>query len=75
MCLNLNASQIGRIYKKPAANSFIAPDIIKSISGHSMRVGGARALMLSGAQIAIIMNRGRWSKIDTLMRYLEGGSD
>jgi site-specific recombinase XerD len=75
VCLNLNASQIGRIYKKLAANSFIAPDIIKSISGHSMRVGGARALMLSGAQIAIIMNRGRWSKIDTLMRYLEGGSD
>jgi site-specific recombinase XerD len=72
---SLNSSHVGRIYKKLAANSFTAPDIIKSISGHSMRVGGARALMLSGAQIAIIMNRGRWSKIDTLMRYLEGGSD
>ena len=67
----LNSAQIGRIYKKLAANAFIDPDIIKEISGHSMRVGGAQDLMASGASLPIIMNRGRWSKIDTVMRYIE----
>jgi len=69
--LNLNASQIGRIYKKLAANSFINANIIKDISGHSMRVGGAQDLMSTGASMPVIMNRGRWSKSDTVMRYLE----
>lgn len=36
-----------------------------------MRVGAAQDLMLSGTAMPIIMNRGRWSKIDTLIRYLE----
>lgn len=68
---HLNSAQIGRIYKKLAANAFIDPDIIKEISGHSMRVGGAQDLMASGASLPIIMNRGRWSKIDIVMRYIE----
>jgi hypothetical protein len=27
--------------------------------------------MISGASMAILMNRGRWSKTDTVMRYIE----
>ncbi len=68
---SLNATQIGRIYKKLALTANINPNIIKNISGHSMRVGEAQDLILSGIPMPIIMNRGRWSKIDTLMRYLE----
>ena len=45
--------------------------IIRNISGHSMRVGAAQDLMLSGATLPILMNRGRWSKTDTVMRYTE----
>jgi hypothetical protein len=45
--------------------------IIKNISGHSMRVGAAKDLMLSGVTLPIIMNKGRWSKMDTVMRYIE----
>ena len=69
---NLNVSQIARIFKKVAANSLIDPNIIKNISGHSMRVGGAQDLLKSGASLPIIMNRGRWSKTDTVLRYTEG---
>jgi hypothetical protein len=36
-----------------------------------MRVGSAQDLMLSKASLPIIMNRGRWLKIDTVMRYIE----
>jgi len=47
---------------------------VKSISGHSMRVGAAQDLLNSGASMPIIMQRGRWSKTDTVMRYVESGN-
>jgi hypothetical protein len=68
---NLNSAQINRIYKKHAQKLNIDSSIVKTISGHSMRIGAAHDLMVSGASIPIIMNRGRWSKTDTVMRYLE----
>ena len=46
-------------------------EIINNISGHSMRVGAAQDLMASGAALPIIMIRGRWTKTDTVMRYIE----
>lgn len=67
----LNSSQINRIFKKLAKKSKLDPSVIKQISGHSMRVGAAQDLLLSGASMPIIMNRGRWSKTDTVMRYVE----
>ena len=45
--------------------------MIDRISGHSIRVGAAQDLLKSGASMPIIMNKGRWSKTDTVMRYLE----
>ena len=71
---SLNSSHIGRIYKKIAQLSMVDQSIIKNISGHSMRVGAAQDLMLSKASFPIIMDRGRWSKIDTVMRYIEFNS-
>jgi integrase len=71
---SLNSSQIGRIFKKCACNSKINQNIVKNISSHSIRVGAAQDLMSSGVSIPIIMSRGRWSKLDTVMRYLENTS-
>jgi hypothetical protein len=48
--------------------------MIDQISGHSMRVGAAQDLLKSGAGMPMIMNKGRWSKTDTVMRYLEGAT-
>jgi len=67
----LSSSHIGRIFKKRAYESRIDPEILKDISSHSARVGAAQDLMLSGVSLPIIMNRGRWSKTDTVMRYIE----
>lgn len=47
---------------------------IEGISGHSMRVGAAQDLLNSGASMPIIMQRGRWSKTDTVMRYVKNGN-
>ena len=68
---SLNSSYIGRIFKKRAYESKIDQKIIRHISSHSARVGAAQDLMKSGNSLPIIMNRGRWTKIDTVMRYIE----
>jgi len=67
----LGSGQIARIYKKMARKANLDCDTIKKISGHSMRVGAAQDLLREGASLPIIMNRGRWSKADTVMRYVE----
>jgi hypothetical protein len=71
---SLNSAQIGRIYKKLARKSGVDAVTVKNISGHSTRVGAAQDLLLSGASLPMIMNRGRWSKIDTVMRYIENSN-
>lgn len=67
----LQSSQINRIYKRLAKAANLPKEIIDRISGHSMRVGAAQDLLRSGASMPMIMNKGRWSKTDTVMRYLE----
>ncbi len=67
----LDTSQLARIYKKLARRASFDEKLIRDISGHSTRVGAAQDLLLSGASLPIIMNRGRWSKPDTVMRYVE----
>ena len=67
----LSSSHINRIFKRLAKTSNLDPITIKQISGHSIRVGAAQDLLLSGASLPMIMNRGRWSKTDTVMRYVE----
>ena len=68
---NIGAGQINRIYKRIARKAGISESEIKGISGHSMRVGAAQDLLSSGASMPIIVQRGRWSKTDTVMRYVE----
>lgn len=67
----IGAGQINRIYKKIARKAGLNESVIEGISGHSMRVGAAQDLLNSGASMPIIMQRGRWSKSDTVMRYVE----
>jgi site-specific recombinase XerD len=67
----LDTSQLARIYKKLARRAGFDEKLVREISGHSTRVGAAQDLLLSGASLPIIMNKGRWSKSDTVMRYVE----
>lgn len=68
---NIGAGQINRIYKQIARKADLNESEIIGISGHSMRVGAAQDLLNSGASMPTIMQRGRWSKADTVMRYIE----
>ena len=67
----LGSGQVNRIYKKIARISELESDLVGKISGHSMRVGHAQDLVNSGASLPIIMSMGRWTKADTVMRYVE----
>ena len=68
---SLNSGQVNRIYKRIARDAGLDELVIEGISGHSMRVGAAQDLLNAGASMPIIMQRGRWSKTDTVMRYVE----
>lgn len=68
---NLSPGQINRIYKRMALAANIPIDQIKNISGHSIRADAAQNLVNSGVILPALMNRGRWSKPETAMRYAE----
>ena len=67
----ISGGHINRIYKHLAAQAKLDSKMIEHISGHSMRVGSAQDLLVSGASMPMLMNRGRWTKTDTVMRYVE----
>jgi site-specific recombinase XerD len=67
----LSAGQVGRLFKSLAKKAGLTSEAIRSISGHSMRVGGAQDLLLKGATLPQIMVKGGWVKTDTVLRYVE----
>lgn len=67
----LGEGQISRIYKRLALAAGLNAGIVKTISGHSLRVGGAQDLLIKGATLPQIMVKGGWLKTDTVMRYVE----
>lgn len=68
---SLGSGQINRIYKRLAKRAGLEKDLIEKISGHSLRVGHAQDMVNSGESMPMIMSKGRWSKTDTVMRYVE----
>ena len=64
-------SRVSRIYKMLARRANLSEQVVQSISGHSMRVGGAQDLLTQGASLPQIMVKGGWIKPDTVMRYVE----
>jgi hypothetical protein len=71
MTEQLHGGQVNKILKKRAKQAGLGDDVIKKISGHSIRVGAAQDLCLAGKTLPQIMAKGRWVKTDTLMRYVE----
>ena len=69
--VSLCESRVARIFKSLARRAQLSEHVIQSISGHSMRVGGAQDLMTQGASLPQIMVKGGWAKTDTVMRYVE----
>jgi len=67
----LKPGQVNRIYKRLAKLAKLEQETINQISGHSLRVGHAQDMVNAGDSLPMIMSKGRWSKTDTVMRYVE----
>jgi site-specific recombinase XerD len=68
---SFSAAQINRIYKRLATIAGLSKNLIDQISGHSLRVGHAQDMVNEGESLPMIMSKGRWSKTDTIMKYVE----
>ena len=67
----LTGGQISRIMKRIGRAAGFDPEMLERLTLNSLRIGGARELMRSGATLAQVMQKGGWEKTDTLMRYVE----
>lgn len=67
---SLGSGPVKRIYKQIAKNTTFDELVIERIRGYLMRVRATRDLLNSGGSMPIITKRGRWSKTNTVMRYL-----
>jgi integrase/recombinase XerD len=70
----LHPSSINRILKRNAAAAKLHPRDIKAISGHSMRVGAAQDMIVSGLSILPIMQAGGWKSVNVVSRYVENAN-
>ena len=68
---SLSAGQIARIFKSRALKAGADHRLVKGISGHSLRVGKAQDMLMSGASLPQIMTAGGWNKFATAIRYCE----
>lgn len=67
---NLETSSIRRMIKVAAKRAGLA-EAAAELSGHSMRVGGAQDLMMSGHDTLMIMTAGGWKNVEVVARYVE----
>jgi integrase len=64
-------AEIARIWKRMAKAAGLSPDLIKSVSGHSARVGMAQDMAAYGIELAAIMQAGGWKTPQMAARYSE----
>jgi site-specific recombinase XerD len=67
----LHPYTVNRIIKAAAQAAGLDPDVVKSLSGHSMRVGAAQDLMADGVGLLPIMRAGGWKSTNVIGRYVE----
>ena len=72
--LPLDTSSIRRRIKLLAKRAKLGDDVVKGLSGHSMRVGAAQDMMLFGFDALGIMQAGGWRTFAVLARYVENAS-
>jgi len=67
----LSPAAVGNIFKSVAKHIKMAPDEIRAISGHSIRVGATQDLLALNIDLASVMQAGRWKSHRMPMRYGE----
>ncbi|MBF9060270.1 tyrosine-type recombinase/integrase [Rhodobacterales bacterium HKCCSP123] len=68
---SLSTTTVKRVIKSAAARCGEPPEVVKTFSGHSMRIGAAQDLLCRGLDTVGIMRAGGWKSVNVLARYLE----
>ena len=68
---SLHPSQVPRILKEMARQAGLPEELVKSLSGHSPRVGAAQDMVASGIEMPAILQAGRWKTSVMVNRYGE----
>ena len=66
----LHPVAIGRVLRLAAERAGIPSDLKGLFSGHSLRVGAAQDLLVSGFDLLSIMTAGRWTSSAVVARYV-----
>lgn len=72
--VSMDTCSIRRRMKVTAARANLDEEVVRGLSGHSMRVGAAQDMMLAGFDIIGIMQAGGWRTSAVLARYVENAS-
>ena len=67
----LQAAEVSRIVKRLARKAGLSDAAVARMSGHSCRVGMAQDLVAAGADMAGLMQAGRWKSMQMPARYSE----
>lgn len=70
----LNTSSIRRLIKSAAQRANLPEEIIQSLSGHSMRIGAAQDMLVTGFDQLTIMQAGGWKTAHIVLRYVENSA-
>lgn len=68
---SLHPYSVNRLLKKSANSAGLKEQEIQKLSGHSMRVGAAQDMMVTGMDILPIMAAGGWKTANVVARYIE----
>ena len=70
----LDTSSIRRLIKSAARRAGLSNDVIRSLSGHSMRIGAAQDMLVTGFDQLAIMQAGGWKTAHVVLRYIENSA-
>lgn len=66
----MNPRIVNRTIQAAAVRAGLAPEVVKQLSGHSLRVGAAQDLAIQGRSVLQIMRAGRWYSLNGMMGYV-----
>ena len=70
----LHPYSVNRILKRTAQVAGLSAQVVKGLSGHSMRVGAAQDMIVSGLSVLPIMQAGGWKTPNVVGRYVENAN-
>ena len=71
---SLDTSSIRRLVKSAARRAGLPDDVVQSLSGHSMRIGAAQDMLVTGFDQLAIMQAGGWKTAHVVLRYIENSA-